>query len=144
MSDKESTEKTIRNIRRQTRKKYSAEEKIRIVLDNLNTHTAGAFYVHLPAVEAFALAQHFEFYFTPKSASWLNMIEIEFSALTRQCLQRRIPTLEMLETEVLALIARRRDKKIKINWQFSIEVCQEKLNKRYSVVNAANSKFANI
>ena len=69
------------------------------------------------------------------------MIEIEFSALTRQCLQRRIPTLEKLETEVLTLMARRRDKAIKINWQFSIETCREKLYKRYSVVNEANTKF---
>ena len=123
---------------------YPQAKKIRLVLDNLITHTFGAFYAHLPADEAFALAQRFAFWFTPKAASWLNMIEIEFSALTRLCLQRRIPTLEELEMEVLALIARRRDKQIKINWQFSIEVCREKLNKRYSVVNDANSKFKNM
>lgn len=121
---------------------YPQATKIRLVLDNLNTHNAGAFYTHLPADEAFALAQRFEFWFTPKSASWLNMIEIEFSALTRQCLQRRIPTQEELEREVLTLIAIRREKQIKINWQFSIDVCREKLNKRYSVVNDANLKFA--
>lgn len=120
---------------------YPQAKKIQLVLDNLNTHNFGSFYAHLPADEAFALAQRFEFWFTPKAASWLNMIEIEFSALTRLCLQRRIPTLEELETEVLALIARRRDRQIKINWQFSIEVCREKLHKRYSVVNDANSKF---
>jgi hypothetical protein len=120
---------------------YPQAKKIRLVLDNLNTHNAGAFYAHLPADEAFALAQRFQFYFTPIAASWLNMIEIEFSALTRLCLQRRIPTQKELATAVLALIALRRDKQIKINWQFSIEVCREKLNKRYSVVNEANLKF---
>jgi hypothetical protein len=120
---------------------YPDAKKIRLVLDNLNTHNSGAFYANLPADEAFALAQRFDFWFTPKSASWLNMIEIEFSALARLCLHRRIPTMEKLESEVLTLIADRRQKQIKINWQFSIESCREKLNARYSVVNDANSKF---
>ena len=123
---------------------YPDAKKIRLVLDNLNTHNSGAFYAHLPADEAFALAQRFDFWFTPKSASWLNMIEIEFSALARLCLHRRIPTMEKLESEVLALIADRQQKQIKINWQFSIETCREKLNARYSVVNDANSKFKEV
>ena len=123
---------------------YPDAKKIRLVLDNLNTHNSGAFYAHLPADEAFALAQRFEFWFTPKSASWLNMIEIEFSALARLCLHRRIPTMEKLESEVLALVADRRQKQIKINWQFSIETCRERLNARYSVVNDANSKFKDV
>lgn len=123
---------------------YPAAKKVRLVLDNLNTHNEGAFYAHLPADEAFALAQRFDFRFTPKSASWLNMIEIEFSALARLCLNRRIPTIEKLESEVLALIVERREKQIKINWQFSIETCREKLNSRYSVVNDANSKFREV
>ena len=123
---------------------YPQAIKIRLVLDNLNTHDISAFYENLPADEAFALAQRFEFYFTPKSASWLNMIEIEFSALARLCLNRRIPTLEKLESEIMAIIADRTEKRIKINWQFSIEDCREKLNARYSVVNDANSIFKNI
>ncbi len=72
------------------------------------------------------------------------MIEIEFSALSRLCLQRRIPTRELLESALLALIAQRTAKRIKINWQFSIEVCRQKLNSRYSVVNEANSKFVEV
>lgn len=120
---------------------YPEAEKIRVVLDNLNTHDTSAFYENLPADEALALAQRFDFYFTPNAASWLNMIEIEFSALARLCLNRRIPTIEELESEVLAIIADRAQKRIKINWQFSIETCREKLNARYSVVNDANSKF---
>jgi len=120
---------------------YPDALKIRVVLDNLNTHDISAFYENLPADEAFALAQRFEFFFTPKAASWLNMIEIEFSALTRLCLNRRIPTMEILESEVLALIAQRSQKRIKINWQFSIDDCREKFHARYSVVNDANSKF---
>ena len=107
-------------------------QKIRLVQDNLNTHNASAFYEHLPAAEAFALAQKIEFHDTPKSASWLNMIEIEFSALARECLHRRIPSQEMLEREVLALIKERAEKKLKINWQFSIKTARVKLNSHSS------------
>ncbi|NEQ55485.1 MAG: hypothetical protein F6K11_36110 [Leptolyngbya sp. SIO3F4] len=63
----------------------------------------------MPAEEAFALAQRFEFHYTPKSASWLNMIEIEFSALARGCLHQRIPTQAQLEREVLALVQEQHD-----------------------------------
>jgi hypothetical protein len=123
---------------------YPQAVKIRLVLDNLNTHDLSAFYEHLPADEALALAQRFEFFFTPESASWLNMIEIEFSALARLCLHRRIPTMGTLESEVLAIIADRMQKRIQIHWQFSIEACREKLNARYSVVNEANAKFKKV
>ncbi len=123
---------------------YAEATRIRLVLDNLNTHTTSAFYDHLPADEAFALAQRFEFFYTPKTASWLNMIEIEFSALARLCLQRRIPTLEQLETEVLALLAERTEQKIKIHWQFSLALSREKLNRHYSLVNGANAKFKKV
>jgi len=100
--------------------RYPNAIKIRMVQDNLNTHDISAFYENLPADEALALANRFEFYYTPKSASWLNMIEIEFSALSRACLHRRIPTMEQLEREVLALVKERHAKQIKINWQFSV------------------------
>ena len=113
---------------------YPKAKKIRLVQDNLNTHNASAFYENLPAAEAFALAQRFEFHYTPKSGSWLNMIEIEFSAVARQCLARRIPTIERLEKEVLALVKERHDKRIKINWQFSIESARTKLNRHYQGV----------
>lgn len=120
---------------------YPSAKKIYLVLDNLNTHCAGSFYKHLPADEAYQLSERFSFYYTPKSASWLNMIEIEFSALSRLCLDRRIPSAEMIRSEILTLVQERMDKGIKINWQFSIEVCRQKLNSRYSKVNQANSKF---
>jgi len=115
--------------------------KIRLVQDNLNTHDISAFYENLPADEARALAERFTFYFTPKSASWLNMIEIEFSALTRQCLKRRIPTIDILEQEVLAIVADRKDKQIPITWQFSIQSARSKLNSHYVKVHSDNSKF---
>lgn len=121
--------------------RYPQAVKIRFVQDNLNTHNASSFYEHLPAEEAFALAQRFEFFYTPKSASWLNMIEIEFSALARQCLDRRIPSLDQLRAEVLALVQLRHDKKIKINWQFSLETARIKLNRRYQQVHPENVKY---
>jgi hypothetical protein len=113
--------------------------KIRLVQDNLNTHDTSAFYENLPADEAL---ERFEFYFTPKSASWLNMIEIEFSALARQCLHRRIPTIVQLEREILASVDERYSKHIKIDWQFSIQSARTKLNSHYTAVQPDNKKFA--
>lgn len=118
--------------------------KIRLVQDNLNTHDVSAFYENLPADEAQALANRFEFHFTPKSASWLNMIEIEFSALTRLCLDRRIPSQELLEREVLSLVAQRRADKIMITWQFSVQAARSKLNSHYVKVQSDNEKFKEI
>lgn len=119
---------------------YPEAKKIRLVQDNLNTHNASSFYENLPASEAFALAQRFEFNYTPKGASWLNMIEIEFSAVARQCLDRRIPNIGQLENEVLAFIKERSDKEIKIYWQFSIEAARNKMNTHYRRVFADNAR----
>jgi hypothetical protein len=84
--------------------------------------------------------QRFEFYYTPNSASWLNMIEIEFSALVKQWLERRIPTQEQLTKEVMAIVKGRNDKQIKIYWQFSIQKARQKLNTAYTNVNPANER----
>jgi hypothetical protein len=120
---------------------WPAATKIRLVQDNLNTHTTSAFYEPLSAAEACALAERFEFSYTPKSASWLNMIEIEFSALARDCLRRRIPTMEQLTQEVLALVTERQQKQIKIHWQFSLASARSKLNRHYEGVFAANAQY---
>jgi hypothetical protein len=111
------------------------------VPDNLNAHNTSSFYEYLPVAEAFALAQRFEFYYTPKSASWLKMIEIEFSALSRECLDRRILTLELLAKEILALVKERAEKKLKIHGQFSLKKARTKLNRHYQQVNADNAKY---
>lgn len=121
--------------------RYPKAKKIRVVQDNLNTHSISAFYETFSAEEAFALAQRFEFYYTPKSASWLNQIEIEFSALSRQCLSRRIATKEELSQEVLAIVKEREEKAIKIDWQFSIASARSKLNRHYQQVNAENAQY---
>jgi len=96
---------------------------------------------NLSADEAQALAERFEFHFTPKSASWLNMIEIEFSALSRLCLDRRTPSLELLEREVLSLVSQRKADKTKISWQFSVKAARSKLNSHYVKVLSENEKF---
>ncbi len=119
---------------------YPRAVKIRVVLDNLNTHNASSFYETFPAQEAFELAQKFEFYYTPIKASWLNMIEIEFSAIARLCLSRRIPSREELEGEVLAIVKEREEKQIKIDWQFSIEKARKKLNRHYEKIIDENSE----
>ena len=121
--------------------RYPQAEKIRVVQDNLNTHNVSSFYETFDAAEAFALAQRFEFHYTPKSASWLNMIEIEFSALSKQCLNRRIATKEELTREVLSLVKEREEKAIRIDWQFSIESARGKLNRHYRQVNADNVRY---
>jgi hypothetical protein len=126
---------------RKVEKEFPKAEKIRMVLDNLNTHKESSFYETFSAEEAFRLSQRFEFYYTPPRASWLNMIEIEFSAISRQCLNRRIATQELLEKEVLAVVKEREKKKIKIDWQFSIDKARTKLNRHYEKVNLDNNKY---
>jgi hypothetical protein len=111
--------------------RYPHARKIRVVQDNLNTHDVSAFYETFPAADAFALAQRIEFHYTPKKASWLNMIEIEFSALSKQCLARRIATQAQLEHEVLILVHEREEKAVTIDWQFSLEKARTKLHRHY-------------
>jgi hypothetical protein len=118
---------------------YPNAEKIRLVQDNLNTHNLSSLYETFPAAEAFALSQRFEFYLTPKSGSWLNMIEIELSALARQCLNRRLPTQEKLNTEIQALVTERQQKGIQIDWQFSLESARNKFSRHYQKVYAGPS-----
>ena len=140
------TGKRYVQIRRRRRKKefakfmkrlaelYPDAEKIIVVLDNLNTHNASAFYESFDAQQAASLMDRFEFVYTPKSASWLNMIEIEFSALTRQCLNRRIPSITQLSNEVIAYFKERSQKGIKINWQFSLDKARIKMERHYRKV----------
>ncbi len=95
---------------------YPDAPKIRLVQDTLSTHTGSAFYEPLPADEAYALAQRFEFIYTPKSASWSGtlwvLIECEFAVLARRCLLRRFPTLERLRGEGMALLEERSRKQV--------------------------------
>jgi transposase len=121
--------------------KFPEAQKLTVILDNLNTHNESSFYEAFPAEEAKRLSDKFEFIYTPPKASWLNMIEIEFSAVSRLCLNRRIASKEELEKQVLALAQERSEKAIKINWQFSIESARTKLNRHYKKVNLENEKY---
>jgi transposase len=117
---------------------FPKAEKVVLVQDNLNTHHASSFYENLPPQKAFELAQKFEMHYTPKKGSWLNMAELELSALSRICMARRISSIEKLEREVQALVKERNEKKIKVEWQFSIAQAREKLNRHYEKVKAKN------
>ena len=118
---------------------WPGTEKIVLVQDNLNTHNPSSFYENLPPAEAFALAQRFEMHYTPKKGSWLNMAELELSALSRICLRRRIPSVEELDCEVQAIVKERNEVKIKVAWQFSILQAREKLNRHYEKVKLKTS-----
>jgi len=116
---------------------FPEADRIRVVLDNLSTHTPAALYSTLPAEEARRILRRIEFHYTPKHASWLNMVEIEIGVLQRQCLSRRIPDRETLEAEVAAWEQRRNDSQARINWMFTTEKARQKLAKAYPKPNAS-------
>lgn len=117
---------------------FPRAEKVVLVQDNLNTHNASSFYENLPPQEAFALAHRFEMHYTPKKGSWLNLAELELSALSRICLSRRIPSVEVLDREVQAIVKERNELRIKVEWQFSITQAREKLSRHYEKVQSKN------
>ena len=98
---------------------YPDAKKVRLVMDNLNTHTISSFYEAFEPEEAHRLANRLELIFTPKHGSWLNIAEIEFSALKGQCLNRRIPTMDQLHTELAAWESARNSTAKQISWQFT-------------------------
>jgi transposase len=110
---------------------YPEAEKIVVVLDNLNTHVGAAFYLAFEPQEARRLVERFELHYTPKHGSWLNMAEIELSALTRQCLDRRIPDKDTLMSEVKAWQDQRNSEVIKVHWQFTTANARTKLKSLY-------------
>ena len=110
---------------------FPEAEKIILVQDNLNTHKAASLYEAFDPAEAHRIKQRFEFHYTPKHASWLNIAECEFSALARQCLNRRIADMEMLQGEVAAWTDSRNQSKVKIDWRFTTDDARIKLRKLY-------------
>ncbi len=118
---------------------YPEAEKIVLVQDNLNTHTDAVFYQHLPAAQARTLAARFEVHYTPKNASWLNMIELELSAIARQCLHQRIPTLEELNAHMAACVAGRNAARATVRWQFTLDKARTKLDRHYQKIRVTNS-----
>ena len=112
--------------------RYADCEKVTIVLDNLNTHTKGAFYEAFEPSVARAYVKRIEFVFTPKHGSWLNVAECELSCMTSQCLTgRRIGELDELQTEIAAWAKRTNEKQRGVDWQFKIDDARTKLKRLY-------------
>jgi len=116
---------------REIAENYNEAEKITLVMDNLNTHTPGALYDVFAPEKAKALWDRFEFVYTPKHGSWLNMAEIELNVLIGQCLNRRIDRISMVRSEAEAWQNHRNNKNAKINWQFTTDKARIKLKRLY-------------
>jgi transposase len=125
------TKKDYAEFMQKVSRAYSKAKQIVLIQDNLNTHNPSSFYESMGAKAAFELSKRFEMIYTPKKASWLNMAEIEFSALSKQCLDRRIGNLRVLKNEVSAWSGERNKKKIKITWQFTKNNAREKFARFY-------------
>lgn len=110
---------------------YPEAERIRVVLDNLNTHKLGSLFATYPPEEAWRLARRLEFHFTPKHASWLNMAECELSVLSRQCLSRRLAGKELVASEVRAWEAERNRAGVRLVWSFRVADARRKLAHLY-------------
>jgi hypothetical protein len=113
---------------------YRQAEKVVLVMDNLNTHTVSSLYEAFPAQEAFEIARRLEIHYTPKHGSWLNIAEIELSAMTSQCLDRRIDTLDKLNGEVRAWQHERNENQKTVKWQFTTDDARIKLHSLYPVI----------
>ena len=111
--------------------RYPSAVRVRLILDNLNTHCAASLYEVFPPQEARRLAERLEIHYTPKHGSWLNMAEIELSALNGQCLNRRIPDLVTMQTNIAAWENDRNNRHSKINWRFFNPDARIKLSHLY-------------
>jgi len=110
---------------------YPQAEQVRVVMDNLSTHTPGALYEAFPAQEARRLLRRLEFHYTPKHASWLNMAEIEIGVLRGQCLDRRIDDRQRLEREIAAWERQRNAAGARVEWMFTTEKARAKMGRAY-------------
>jgi transposase len=118
-------------MRRLVDEHYPEAEKVRVVLDNLNTHTGAALYQAFAPEEARRILRRLEFHYTPKHASWLNMVEIELSVLSRQCLEGRIPDAKTLAREMGAWEQKRNEEGATVQWRFTASDAREKLARLY-------------
>lgn len=110
---------------------YPRADVIRVVMDNLSTHSAGALYESFPAAEAHRVLRRLEFHYTPKHASWLNMVEIEIGVLRNQCLNRRIGERKQLSAQIAAWQRERNDARARVKWMFTTERARTKLARAY-------------
>jgi hypothetical protein len=119
---------------------FPKAECIRVVQDNLSTHTAGALYQAFPPAEARRLLNRLEFHYVPKHASWLNMVEIEIGVLRSQCLDQRIDSKKRLVSEVAAWERQRNTSRARIKWMFTIEKARDKMGRAYPKLPTKESK----
>ena len=119
---------------------YPNAERIRVVLDNLSTHSAGALYQAFPADEARRVLRRLEFHYVPKHASWLNMVEIEIGVLASQCLDRRIESYTRLVAETAAWEKQRNAARARINWMFTTEKARAKMGRAYPTPATASAR----
>ena len=113
---------------------FPQAQGLKLVMDNLNTHTPASFYEVFAPDEARRLASKLDIHFTPKHGSWLDMAEVEISVFKGQCLDRRIPTVEQLEEEVAAWEQERNHKKATVEWRFTSQNARDKLTRLYPVL----------
>lgn len=121
-------------MKRLADERYPDAKRIVLVCDNLSTHSPAAFYEAFEPAEARRLAQRFEWHYTPRHGSWLNVAEMELSVLTRQCLDRRIPDQDTLVHEVAAWQRQRNDARVTVRWQFTTADARIKLRKLYPTI----------
>ena len=120
-----------RFVRRVVDELCAGARKVRLVLDNLSTHSKAALYEAFPPEEAYRLAQALELHFTPKHGSWLNAVEMEFSAARSQCLARRVGSLDELRRELAAWQDERNARKARVRWTFDVPAARAKLKRIY-------------
>ena len=133
-SARRTREDWARQIKRLVDEDFPQATVIRLVCDNLNTHAIASLYQTFPAPEAHRLARKLEIHYTPRNGSWLNVAEIELSVLGEQCLKRRIPDGDTLDTELAAWEARRNQDHSVVRWQFTTEDARVKLRRLYPTV----------
>ena len=131
VTDRRAAEDFATCMRELTDVHFPAAERIRVVLDNLSTHSAGALYQAFPASEARRVLRRLEFHYVPKHASWLNMVEVEIGVLRGQCLDRRIATQRRLVSEIAAWERQRNASGSRIKWMFTTEKARAKMGRAY-------------
>jgi hypothetical protein len=130
-SERRTRQDWAREVKSIVIERYPRAEKVVVVMDNLNTHTLASLYEAFPAEEAFEIAQRLEIHYTPKHGSWLNIAEIELSAMTSQCLNRRIGMLDTLKRELQAWQHDRNRNQKTVKWQFTTKDARIKLHSLY-------------
>ena len=131
VADNHTAEQWAQGIRRLVQDDYPQAQRITLVMDNLNTHTGASLYKTFPPALARSLLDKLEFVYTPKHGSWLNMAECEFSVLTRQCLDRRLPDISTVTSEITAWTKARNQSNKPVDWRFTTDDARIKLKRLY-------------